>query len=301
VAQAGEVIAKHLLRLIPFSLLVIFVYDFETDELEARHVAGEAALPIKTMRIGLGKHLSGWVAANRQTIVNSDPVLDLGEIARNSTPRLRSCLSSPIISTDSLVGVLTLYSSESEYFTDEHRRLIETVAQHSAAVFKRAASQEEPRTTDPLTQLPYFARVVTRGDKTELGGLIRAESLILWIDIVDLKQINVSQGRAIGNAALCRAARCIQSQMQPVDSLFRYQSDEFIAVLNSTDMHGALSLASRLRAKLQEPEPVGTTHQPLSIDVTVRCIKLPADVNTLSASLATATDLPLQLVHHEVD
>jgi diguanylate cyclase (GGDEF)-like protein/putative nucleotidyltransferase with HDIG domain len=289
VTEAGDVIAKHLLRLIAFSQLVVFIYDFETDELEARHVAGEAALPIKTMRIGLGKHLSGWVAANRQTIVNSDPVLDLGEIARNSTPRLRSCLSSPIISNDSLVGVLTLYSSESDHFTDEHRRLIETVAQHSAAVFKRVASQEEPRTTDQLTQLPYFVR-----DKTKLGGLIRAESLILWIDIVGLKQINISRSRAAGNAALCRTARCIQSEIQPVDSLFRYQSDEFIAVLNSTDMLGALSLAARLREKLQQPEPAGSTQQPLSIDVTVRCIKLPADVSSLSASLASATDLPLQ-------
>ena len=156
VAQAGEVIAKHLLRLIPFSLLVIFIYDFETDELDARHVAGEAALPIKTMRIGLGKHLSGWVAANRQTIVNSDPVLDLGEIARNSTPRLRSCLSSPIISNDSLVGVLTLYSSESEYFTDEHRRLIETVAQHSAAVFKRAATRSTSRLAVRIPDGDFF-------------------------------------------------------------------------------------------------------------------------------------------------
>src|SRR5438552_8271561 len=154
VGQAGEVIAKYLMRLVSFSLLVLFVYDFETDELEARHVAGEAALPLKTMRIGLGKHLSGWVAANRQTILNSDPVLDLGETARNSTPRLRSCLSSPIVSSDALVGVLTLYSSQAEHFTDEHRRLIETVTQYSAAALKRTATNDEPKTFDALTQLP---------------------------------------------------------------------------------------------------------------------------------------------------
>ena len=29
----------------------------------------------------MGQRLSGWVAANRQTILNSDPMLDLGEIA----------------------------------------------------------------------------------------------------------------------------------------------------------------------------------------------------------------------------
>jgi putative nucleotidyltransferase with HDIG domain len=138
--RIGDAIAKHVLRLVPFSSMVVFVYDSNTDELEASYTAGETSLPIKTMRIALGKHLSGWVAANRQTIVNSDPVLDLGEVARSSSPRLRSCLSTPIISEHMLVGVLTLYSSNGDAFSEEHQRVIETVAQCSASSINRARS-----------------------------------------------------------------------------------------------------------------------------------------------------------------
>jgi diguanylate cyclase (GGDEF)-like protein len=198
-----------------------------------------------------------------------------------------------MISSDFLVGVVTLYSSASDAFTDEHRRLIETVAQHSAAVLRRAAAYEEPRTTDALTQLPYFGGLSTRTSKLDVGAAIASESLILWVDVVGLNQINISQGRSAGNAALCRTARCIQAELKEGDLLFRYQSDEFIAVLNSADLEAASALANRLNKRLQEPELAGTGQRPLSVDVTIKCITLPADVNALKDSLATAKDLPL--------
>jgi len=291
VAQTGEAVATHLRQLISFSLLVVFVYDFESDELEARFVSGEASLPVKTMRIGLGKHLSGWVAANRQTILNSDPVLDLGEIARNSSPRLRSCLSSPIISNDLLVGVITLYSSQPEHFTEEHRKLIETVAQHSASALKQAVAHDGPRATDPLTELPYFSGVGESGSESSVRSLLRPGALIVWIDIVGLKQINLAHGRSAGNAALCQTAQCIQAELQPGDFLFRYKSDEFIAVLDSTDVDSVLSLAKRVSAKLQNAQVSSRASRPIAFDVMVKCINTPANVETLGDVLDAAVSL----------
>ena len=42
-----------------------------------------------------GQRLSGWVAANRQTIANSDAALDLGNLAMRLDPP-QSCLSTVI-------------------------------------------------------------------------------------------------------------------------------------------------------------------------------------------------------------
>ena len=89
--DTADVITKHLRRLVPFSLCVFFAHDTSTDELVARHAAGDVGADVRGMRIQLGQRLSGWVASNRQTIVNSDPALDFGDVARTSTPRLRSC------------------------------------------------------------------------------------------------------------------------------------------------------------------------------------------------------------------
>src|SRR5439155_1051696 len=184
------------------------------------------------------------------------------------------------------VGVLTLYSSQAEHFTDEHRRLIETVTQYSAAALKRTATNDEPKTFDALTQLPFFSVGTSR--KSEGIGLIRTESLILWIDIVSLKQINASYGRSAGNTVLCRTAHLVQAELQEGDSLFRYRSDEFIAILNSVDLKGAQALAGRISAKLQEPD-FSTTSKP--IDLTIKCVSVPKDAGNLNEILAAAKDI----------
>src|SRR5262249_11457811 len=79
-----------------------------------------------------------WVAANRQTICNSDPVLDLGETARANGLRLRHCLSTPLIDSDDLIGALSLYSTEFSGFTDDHRRAIEAVGNQVSRTIAQA-------------------------------------------------------------------------------------------------------------------------------------------------------------------
>jgi putative nucleotidyltransferase with HDIG domain len=135
---AGDAIAKHLRRLIPWSLCVFFLYDRASDEIEARHAVGDGASLVRGMRIVLGQRLSGWVAANRQTIANSDASLDL-DLERSDTLRLRSCLSTPLVFDDELIGVLSLYSAEPDGFSDDHRRIIEAVARQIAPTLKSLA------------------------------------------------------------------------------------------------------------------------------------------------------------------
>ena len=85
--HAAEIIARHLRRLIPSSLVAFFIYDVSRDELVISHATGDGAALVRGLRISLGQRLSGWVAANRKTILNSDASLDLGETAR--APSLR--------------------------------------------------------------------------------------------------------------------------------------------------------------------------------------------------------------------
>ena len=126
--DACEVIGQHIRRLLPVSLCAFYSYDRGCDDLIAMHVIGDRASRVRGIRIALGQRLSGWVAANRQTIVNSDPSLDLGEALARQSPTLKSCLAVPLSLDDDLVGVLTVYSTEPAGFTDHHRRMIEAIA-----------------------------------------------------------------------------------------------------------------------------------------------------------------------------
>src|SRR6185295_6705598 len=73
-------------------------------------------------------------------IVNSDPALDLGTAA--VSPPLLSCLSVPLAAGESLVGVLSLYSSQPKAFTDDQGRLVQMIAPHVANAVLRARRHE---------------------------------------------------------------------------------------------------------------------------------------------------------------
>ena len=152
--DAADTIANHLRRLIPFSLCVFYEYDAFRDELEASHAVGDGRSSVHGLRIPLGQRLSGWVAANRRTISNSDPTLDFGDAARSQTVRLRSCISTPLLSGEQLTGVMTLYATETNAFTDDHKRVLELIAKQIAHIFSRSASRESGTHRDSLMGPP---------------------------------------------------------------------------------------------------------------------------------------------------
>jgi diguanylate cyclase (GGDEF)-like protein/putative nucleotidyltransferase with HDIG domain len=273
--DVGDMIANHLRRLVPCSLCVFFVYDVDSDDLVAAHASGDYAALVSGLRIGLGQRLSGWVAANRQSIRNSDPVLDLGEVARAIAPRPRSCLSTPLLIDKDLVGVLTLYSTSRDAFSDEHQRVIEVVARQVSPIVKQATESGKDKASslrDQLTGLPTVEhmRQVTSpvGDTT----LPQPTSLLL-VDVDNLGAINRAHGRQTGDEVLSRVVVAARRCLRGADLLFRHGSDEFIVLLLQTDRATAQAIAVRIQdaAKAERigPEP--------NFAVTVVAVTIPED------------------------
>jgi GAF domain-containing protein len=112
--DAVLLIAAHLRTLFPLSLAAFYAHDREHDEVVLRYGWGHGAQALIGHRLPLGAGLSGWVAVNRQVIVNSEAALDLGERVSVVTPGLATCLSMPLMAgetADTLIGVLSLYSA----------------------------------------------------------------------------------------------------------------------------------------------------------------------------------------------
>jgi GAF domain-containing protein len=149
--DATDVIAAHVRRLVPCALAILFAYDLTRDELVAIQTTGEGAELTKGLRVPVGERLSGWVAANRQAIVNSDATLDLGNIARTIDPRLRSCLSVPLVDANHLVGVVTMYSVKQDGFSDQNRRLLEMLGVQIAGALRAQLDATSPMGGDPAT------------------------------------------------------------------------------------------------------------------------------------------------------
>lgn len=131
----AEAVAHHLAKAIPFSLCIVYVYDVTRDHLIAEHVSGECSHLLLDLRLQRGERLSGWVAANRRPIMNSDAALDLGDVASLSTPPLRVALAVPLTDEDQLVGVLSLYATSD--FDETHRVVLEEAARDVSRALHR--------------------------------------------------------------------------------------------------------------------------------------------------------------------
>jgi diguanylate cyclase (GGDEF)-like protein/putative nucleotidyltransferase with HDIG domain len=250
-ADAADVISKHLRRLVPATTCVFFLYDSDSDELMAAHAAGENSSHFSDIRIEMGQRLSGWVAANRQTIVNSDPMLDLGEVARALKPPLRSCLSTPLMVANELVGVLTVYSTHREAFTEDHRRLVEVVARQVSQTVKHAVQfrhEQTEKLRDQLTGLPnrqHLERFVA-SELAASGGLPFS---ILVLDVLH-DPPSKATGRGSAQQVIGRVADAIRAGLRGADLLFRHDTDRFVALLTQTDASTADAVGRRVAGEL---------------------------------------------------
>jgi putative nucleotidyltransferase with HDIG domain len=105
----------------------LFTRDSAGDALVIAHATPRIRDAVGAMRLPIGGGLSGWVAMNRHTIVNSDPALDFGEIA--SALGLHSCTSTPVFALGDLVGVLTVYARQPRRFSPGDARWVGRLAQ----------------------------------------------------------------------------------------------------------------------------------------------------------------------------
>ncbi len=134
-----------------------FVPTADRDRFVAVDAFGPAAQAVRGASVVVGERLTGWVAANRQPIMNSAANLDLGMRAEIVDPPLQTCMSVPLMAGDALVAVLSLYSHEVNAFDEDRGRLIQMVAPHLATAINgamaNAASAPEPRAADKTAPL----------------------------------------------------------------------------------------------------------------------------------------------------
>ena len=305
VGDITDIISKHVRRLVPCSLCVFYLFDSASDELVASHVSGEQAALITGLRIPRGQRLSGWVGANRQTIRNSDPVLDFGESARSMTPRPRSSLSAPLLSKADLVGVLTLYSSNRDGFSPDHERVIEIISHQVAPVLKLATDfQAEKRHSlrDHLTGLPNIEQFLQFSKSVQQSGGAIAPAALLLIDIDNLEQINTDFGRQTGDAVLNHVVDATRRLLRSSDMLFRHEEDQFIAVL----LHTAESTAAGLAERLSSEVAASRGQFPFDVSVSTALAVAPGDSSGFEGLLDTARHrltgcLPPQDTRHPND
>jgi putative nucleotidyltransferase with HDIG domain len=125
-ADVAALVWGQIRHAVPDSSCAVFVSEPAHEAIAAAFVGGAAASVLQGLRMKVGEGLSGWVAVHGQSIVNSDPKLDLGDEA--TLVGLRHCLAVPLRNGQQIAGVLTLYSGGA--YSDDQVKTIHMVAPH---------------------------------------------------------------------------------------------------------------------------------------------------------------------------
>ena len=141
-SDVGALFWVLLRQIVPADALAIFLLDDTHDHVVVRYAAGAHAHAIHGVTRPTATGVAGWVAVNRTPVVNAEPILDLGFRAA-SAPALRSSVVVPLVDSDVVVAVLSLYSKDLLAFSDDHVRVLELLAPRLAASLIDAVIAEE--------------------------------------------------------------------------------------------------------------------------------------------------------------
>ena len=167
-AVAGEAsiidvgaLAWMLIRnVVPCTSMALFVNDEGQDAIAAGFAAGAHPGTLRRLRKARGTGISGWVSATRRGVLNADAALDVGFEAGSMSPPLCSALAVPLTHDGSCVGVLALYASTPQAFSEDHLRLLELLAPSVAASV--ASVSAAPQLALPATSRRGELRLLKR-------------------------------------------------------------------------------------------------------------------------------------------
>lgn len=109
--------------------------------------------------------------------------------------------------------------------------------------------------TDKLTQVfnrPKLDEVL--GCELERSERTKAPFSIIIVDVDLLKGINEAHGNQRGDGLLVGIADILKAQVRSTDIVGRWGGEEFLIILPDTELKGAVILAEKLRASIEETD-----------------------------------------------
>jgi len=167
------------------------------------------------------------------------------------------------------------------------------IALDNALSLQRA---EEKSVTDDLTGLynSRYLNLVLRRESKRASRSGRPLSL-LFLDLDGFKRVNDTHGHLAGSKALVEASVIIRGSARETDVAARFGGDEFSVVLPDTGQEGAVSVAERIRDRLNEWEFLASDGLSIHLTASIGVATLP-DVAASAEELLRAADVAMYRV-----
>ncbi|MFN2414578.1 MAG: diguanylate cyclase [Pyrinomonadaceae bacterium] len=245
-----SVLVNKVGHVVPFDLCAVYLYDDEKGYARAAHVAGRHAECLRGRAVAPGEGVVGFVLANRRSSYLLDPMLDFQGVELPDGCDFRSMVALPLLKDERLVGALAVYSSEPRRYTDDHLRLLDTVARLASDALSNAMSHAQAESnalTDTLTLLPNARAMYVRYEQEAARARRTGKPFqVVMLDLDDFKQVNDTYGHKTGDRMLREVGRILQAQLREYDFLARYAGDEFVAIVQDLSAEQTVELRERI-------------------------------------------------------
>ena len=290
IGEIVSVMASRLRPLVSFDCCAVYLRDKEV--LDRQYLSGEFARCFTHVPVPLGEGISGWVAQSGRPIINGNATVEV-TYKREAAGglQLHSALSVPLMDLqDSILGVLTLYSAQENYFTREHLRMLQACeAKFSLALQNaiRRGAAEAGAPIDSLTGLldrrGLFQRLEERLQECR-SSQTRLSLVVCGLN--GLKTVNDEDGSRTGDQLLIQVGRQLQAHVRACDTVARVGGGEFVLLLPT----GSASLRSDTITWLSDAlhaagKQMGITSQ---VSMSVGTVCFPGDGNSAEELLAVA-------------
>jgi len=300
--EAVTLILEHLKQVVPYDSASVQLLN--GDELE---IIGGSGWNDLSKVIGMRFPIPGD-NPNSVVIQSGKPHIlpEAGEVyeafRRPPHNHIRSWLGVPLIVQDKIIGLLSVDSSEPDYFTQDSLNVVLEFADQVAITLKNSRLFEETRKLtlmDPLTGLHNRRGLFELGN-IEFSRSDRVGSPFsgIMIDIDHFKKINDAYGHDVGDKVLQELAKRCKRCVREIDLIGRHGGEEFVILLPETDLDASLAVGERLRNAISHsPICIGET---IELNVTASIGVARKDENTPNLEiLITRADQAMYIAKHK--
>jgi diguanylate cyclase (GGDEF)-like protein len=226
-----------------------------------------------------------WVLRHSSQLIienlKNDFRFDSDSLGGQNTRSVLSLISSPLISNNSLLGLLRLESKKDGFFNQDDLRFLSLVADLGAVALENSLLFQKTQDLaihDDLTSL-YTRSYFTDRLKDEARRCLRLDQYLslMMIDIDFFKQYNDKFGHIVGDLVLKKMGILLKEALAEFNPLLcRFGGEEFLVMLSGIDKKRALVIADELRQKIQS-ERIVLRRQDTYITVSIGVASMPLD------------------------
>jgi diguanylate cyclase (GGDEF)-like protein len=258
-------------------------------------IADEGLTPTLTPSIWMAAQ---WVMRHGTELLSGDLAKDSGKPGVTG-----SALAFPLVCRNRTVGALVgldpLPSATAPALGSALSLAIRSILEPPAIALDNALAlqrTEAVSVTDDLTGLynSRYLNLVLRRESKRASRSGRPLSL-LFMDLDGFKSVNDTHGHLAGSKALVEAAVIIRNSARETDVAARFGGDEFSVILPDTGREGAVSVAERIRERINAWEFLASDGLSIHLTASIGVATLP-DVAASAEELLRAADVAMYRV-----